>query len=93
MVDTYAKIESERLNWICNNQKKLRTEEYIHLDDAMLRTDGQLSELGKIVLLPSFCTGGFSYMHEQTHDAMTYVVITDGQIYLLHLLAILNGKK
>ncbi|GFQ99776.1 ATP-dependent DNA helicase [Trichonephila clavata] len=45
LVDMFAKIESERLNWIRQNQKKLRNEEYIHLKDAITATDGQLSEL------------------------------------------------
>lgn len=73
LVDMYAKIETERLNWIRNNQKKLRSEEYVHLKDAMTKTDGQLSELGKMVVLPSSFTGGPRYMHERTQDAMTYV--------------------
>ncbi|GFR06687.1 ATP-dependent DNA helicase [Trichonephila clavata] len=72
-VDMFAKIESERLNWIRHNQKKLRSEEYIHLKDAITATDGQLSELGKMVVLPSSFTGGSRYMHERTQDAMTYV--------------------
>lgn len=35
-VDMYAKIESERLNFIRHNQAQLRSEEYIHLRDAIL---------------------------------------------------------
>ncbi|GFV64343.1 ATP-dependent DNA helicase [Trichonephila clavipes] len=54
-------------------KKKLRSEEYIHLKDAITATDGQLSELGKMVVLPSSFTGGSRYMHERTQDAMTYV--------------------
>ncbi|GFT58062.1 ATP-dependent DNA helicase [Trichonephila clavipes] len=73
LVDMFAKIETERLNWIRHNQKKLRSEEYIHLKEAITATDGQLSELGKMVVLPSSFTGGSRYMHERTQDAMTYV--------------------
>ncbi|GFQ85636.1 ATP-dependent DNA helicase [Trichonephila clavata] len=73
ILDMFAKIESERLNWIRHNQKKLRSEEYIHLKDAITATDGQLSELGKMVVLPSSFTGGSRYMHERTQDAMIYV--------------------
>ncbi|GFQ91141.1 ATP-dependent DNA helicase [Trichonephila clavata] len=69
----FAKIESERLNWIRHNRKKLRSEEYIHLKDAITATDGQLSELGKMVVLPSSFTSGSRYMHERTQDAMTYM--------------------
>ncbi|GFW40730.1 ATP-dependent DNA helicase [Trichonephila clavipes] len=73
LVDMFAKIETERLDWIRHNRKKLRSEEYIHLKDAITATDGQLSKLGKMVVLPSSFTGGSRYMHERTQDAMTYV--------------------
>ena len=73
LVDMYAKIETERLNWIRNNQKKLRSEEYVHLKDAMSRADTQIKDFGKMVVLPSSFTGGARYMHERTQDAMTYV--------------------
>ncbi|XP_044582937.1 uncharacterized protein LOC123263956 [Cotesia glomerata] len=73
LVDMYAKIETERLNYIRNNQKKLRSEEYVHLKDALSKNDEQLSTMGKMVVLPSSFTGGPRYMHERTQDAMTYV--------------------
>ncbi|GFY01911.1 ATP-dependent DNA helicase [Trichonephila clavipes] len=41
--------------------------------DAITATDGQLSELGKMVVLSSSFSGGSRYMHERTQDAMTYV--------------------
>ncbi|UYV75439.1 hypothetical protein LAZ67_13000277 [Cordylochernes scorpioides] len=71
-VDMYAKVESERLSFIRRNQKKLRTENYIHLQDA-LRADENLANIGQIVILPSSFTGGPRYLHERTQDAMTYV--------------------
>ncbi|XP_044598675.1 uncharacterized protein LOC123274930, partial [Cotesia glomerata] len=73
LVDMYAKIETERLNWIRNHQTNLRSEEYVHLKDALTKTDGQITEIGKMVVLPSSFTGGPRYMHERTQDAMTYV--------------------
>ncbi|GFT13405.1 helitron_like_N domain-containing protein [Trichonephila clavipes] len=72
IVDMYAKIESERLLYIRLNQVKFRSEEYIHLRDAVVN-DGNLSELGKMVILPSTFTGSPRHMHEYTQDAMTYV--------------------
>ncbi|GFT68522.1 putative DNA helicase [Trichonephila clavipes] len=72
IVDMYAKIESERLLYIRLNQVKLRSEEYIHLRDAVVN-DGNLSELGKMVILPSTFTGSPRHMHEYAQDAMTYV--------------------
>ncbi|UYV76902.1 hypothetical protein LAZ67_14002340 [Cordylochernes scorpioides] len=68
----YAKVETERLSFIRRNQKKLRTENYIHLQDA-LRADENLANIGQIVILPSSFTGGPRYLHERTQDAMTYV--------------------
>ncbi|GBP60481.1 hypothetical protein EVAR_37517_1 [Eumeta japonica] len=73
LVDMYAKIETERLNWIRNNQKTPRSDEYVHLKDALSKNDEQLSTMGKMVVLPSSFTGGPRYMHERTQDAMAYV--------------------
>ncbi len=56
VVDMYAKIESERLLYISLNQKKLRSEEYIHLRDAILR-DQNPDDIGKMVILPSSVIG------------------------------------
>ncbi|GFX71443.1 helitron_like_N domain-containing protein [Trichonephila clavipes] len=72
IVDMYAKIESERLLYIRLNRVKLRSEEYIHLRDAVVN-DGNLRELGKMVILPFTFTGSPRHMHEYAHDAMTYV--------------------
>ena len=70
--DMFAKIVTERLNFIRHNQKKLRVENYIYLKDANIN-DGNLEELGQMVILPSTFTGGPRYMNEKTQDAMTYV--------------------
>lgn len=72
VVDMYAKIETERLMFIKNNQKQLRAEEYIHLQDA-ITADGNVNDIGRLFILPSSFTGSPRYMHERTQDAMTYV--------------------
>jgi hypothetical protein len=72
VVDMYAKIESERLSFLRYNQKTLRVDEYIHLKDA-IANDGNASNLGQLVILPSTFTGSPRHMHEYTQDAMTYV--------------------
>ncbi|CAI6376322.1 unnamed protein product [Macrosiphum euphorbiae] len=69
----YAKIETERLNFIKNNQMQLRADNYIHFRDAIGRQDTDLTHLGQMVVLPSSFTGSPRYMHEKTQDAMTYV--------------------
>lgn len=73
LVDMYAKIETERLNFIRFKQSKLRAENYVHLKDAMCKGDGYVSDMGERVVLPSSFTGGHRYMHERSQDAMTYV--------------------
>ncbi|GBN20200.1 hypothetical protein AVEN_149932-1, partial [Araneus ventricosus] len=72
IVDVYAKIEAERLLYIRLNQNKLRSEEYIHLKDAVA-TEKNVEDIGKIVILPSTFTGSPRQMHEYAQDAMTYV--------------------
>lgn len=72
IVDMYAKIEAERLLYIRLNQKKLRTDEYIHLKDAMMQ-DGNIEDIGKMLILPSTFIGSARHMHEYAQDAMTYV--------------------
>jgi len=70
LVDMYTKIKTEKLNFTKHNQSKLRAE---NLKDEMCKEDGQVSEIGKVVVLPFSFTGGPRYMHERTQDAMTYI--------------------
>ncbi|XP_016854588.2 uncharacterized protein LOC107983828 [Anolis carolinensis] len=72
IVDMYAKIESERLQYIRFNQSKLRSEEYIHLRDAA-KHDGHTKQIGKLTILPSSYTGSPRHMHSYAQDAITYV--------------------
>lgn len=72
VVDMYVKIESERLLYIRLNQRKLRVDDYVHLKDA-IANDGNVDNLGALVILPATFTGSPRHMHEYTQDAMTYV--------------------
>lgn len=72
IVDMYAKIESERLNYIRANQKDLRVDEYTSLRDA-INTDCNPNDIGKKVILPATFTGSPRHMHEYAQDAMLYV--------------------
>lgn len=51
-VDMYVKVETERLNYIRFNQAKLRSEEYIHLRDAV-NSDADITDVGRLTILPS----------------------------------------
>lgn len=72
LVDMCAKIETERLNYLRFNQKKLRSENYIHLKDA-ISNDTNINEIGKKVILPSTYDGSPRHMHEYAQDGLTYV--------------------
>lgn len=52
IVDMYAKIETERLLFIRLNQRQLRSEQYIHLRDAINNT-GNANDVGRITILPA----------------------------------------
>lgn len=76
IVDMYARIESERLQYILFNQPKLRAEEYIHPRDAInnnIDRNLNLNNIGNMVILPSSYTGSPRHMQEYIQDAMTYV--------------------
>lgn len=57
LVDIYAKIETEKLNF--------RPDNYIHFKDSIERQNVQVDQLGKVEVLPFPFTRGSRYMHEQ----------------------------
>lgn len=74
LVDMYVKVESERLRYITLNQRKLRSESYVHLQDA-INNDANVNpnDLGKMIILPSSFINSPRYLHEYTQDAFAYV--------------------
>lgn len=68
----YARIESERLNYLRFNQAQLQSEEYIHLQDAIM-IDGDVNNIGRLTILPATYIGSPRHMHAYTQDAMSYV--------------------
>jgi hypothetical protein len=71
-VDSYAKIESERLKYLRLNQGNLRAEAYQGLTDA-LSAGKNLSEIGKRVILPASFIGSPRHFNQLYHDAMALV--------------------
>ena len=69
IVDMWAKIETNRLNYIALNQKKLRASTYKSLIDA---TENGDSIVGRKIL-PSSFTGGPRYMQGKFQDAMAVI--------------------
>lgn len=73
IVDAYAKIECERLQFIRREQKRLRADNYQELRDTIVNADGNPQNVGQRVILPSTYCGGPRYMFEKQQDAMSYV--------------------
>jgi hypothetical protein len=69
-VDLFCQIETGRLRWIKNNQKKLRVDVYRGLADAVEGGDANWGQVGKRMVLPSSHTGGPRYMQQNFQDAM-----------------------
>ena len=64
MVDQFAKVELNRLNYIKTHQKDLRAELYSGAKDAIQQDSNKdLNKVGKRFILPSSVTGSDRYMH------------------------------
>ena len=53
IVDQYCKVESQRLQYVSQNQSQLRTHLYSGVEDATKKGDRDASSVGKRVILPS----------------------------------------
>ena len=79
-VDMYVKIETERLTYIRLNQRQLRSEEYIHLRDA-INADGNVNNVGRMTILPATYIGICTNMLRMLCHMLG---IMAAQTYLLH---------
>ena len=70
IVDAWAKIELERLNYFRNNQSTIRSELYDAIGDAVRQDDFNARELGRRIILPASFMGSVRYMNAQYHDAL-----------------------
>ncbi|CAN1151782.1 ATP-dependent DNA helicase PIF1 [Linum perenne] len=70
VVNAYALVEAERLDWIRDNQWKLRKHYYNGLVDAMNRGDTDLEHTGKRIILAASHTGSPRCKFENFQDAM-----------------------
>jgi len=74
LVDSYVKIEKDRINYCRNHQKELRTETYQGLRDYIQTMANNLNgRIGKMVILPSTFVGSPRNMLQNYQDAMAIV--------------------
>lgn len=73
VVDMYAKIEKERLNFCLMQQHELRAELYQGLADAVSFGDANGATVGRKIILPSSFSGSPRCMHQLYQDVMSIV--------------------
>ena len=70
IVDQYCKVESQRLQYVSQNQSKLRTHLYSGVEDATKKGDRDASSVGKRVILPSSFGGSPRALHAAIQDGI-----------------------
>ena len=73
IVDAYAKIESERLQFLKKEQDHLRADNYKALRETIAYQDGDAWNVGQKIILPATYCGGEGYMFERSQHGMAYV--------------------
>ena len=67
-VDSWAKIEGARLDWVRRNQSEIRAEKYNGLLDA--QAEGDLANAGRRIILPPTIYGSPRFYSEAFQDSM-----------------------
>ncbi|XP_058809854.1 uncharacterized protein LOC131675045 [Phymastichus coffea] len=74
VVDSYVKIEKDRIQYCKHHQKELRADTYKGLQDHMRNCANDVNgHVGKTIILPSSFTGSPRYMQQCYQDAMAIV--------------------
>ena len=74
IVDSYVKVERDRIEFIRNNKKQLRIESYQGLIDHLNNSANDMNgQVGKMIVLPSTFVGSPRYMMQNYQDAMAVV--------------------
>ena len=92
LVDGYAILEAERLNFIRRNQAKLRVDKYCNLTESQQGVQTKGSSRGKRVILLPFI-GGRRYMDQLYFDGMVICSHVGFQDLFVTLHVILAGQK
>ena len=92
IVNQYAKIEQNHLNYLRQNQSSLRTECYQEIVDAIHAGDSA-NNIGHHIILPSTFSGRPQQMYQLYQNAIAIVHHFGKPDLLLHLHVIPNGQK
>src|SRR6266498_3278355 len=72
IIDQYAKIEQNRLNYLRQNQSTLRTELYQDAVDV-IHTEDNANNIGQCIILPSSFAGEPCQMYQLYQDAIAII--------------------
>ncbi|KAG2738487.1 hypothetical protein P692DRAFT_201906832 [Suillus brevipes Sb2] len=70
VVDAWASIEQNNLNWIRHNQARLRADCYRGLTDNILIDGTDLAQTGRFFILPSSFSSGPRHMYQMLQDSL-----------------------
>jgi hypothetical protein len=71
VVDIFGSIDQDRLQWIQQNQKKIRCDVYKSLHEVINHNGNpHPRDIGKASILPSSYTGGPRYMQQADQDVI-----------------------
>ena len=82
LVDQFCKVELLRLNFVRNNQRKLRADVYNRFKDATKADDQDITKIGKKIILPLSFLSGDRFMHQNYQDAIGLLQRFGKRIYL-----------
>ena len=72
-VDLWASIEQTRLNWLRNNQSRIRADLYCQVSDWLQAGDGDAEQLGRRVILPAGHHGSDRFYYRCYQNSMAIV--------------------
>ncbi|KAL5560737.1 hypothetical protein UlMin_036948 [Ulmus minor] len=75
VVDIYVKLETQRLDYLRNNQAEIRAELYQGIIDSIHIGENQGSKVGKRIILPATFIGSPRDMRKRYMDAMALVQV------------------
>lgn len=74
VVDSYVKIEKDRIQWCKDHQKEIKADTYQVLNDYLQNSANEIDgQVGKTIVLPSSFIGSPRHMQQNYQDAMAIV--------------------